>query len=359
MTNVLNPTLYKRLMKYYGHVEVLCRGEAIDYKLARGVEDERRVVMGHTGEYYKLNCPFCNDTRRRLYVNHMYGQKCRDGRRFNFLAICYNENCLSRWDNQQDFNDHIDDTGDLEEARVFVGKKVEEDKKEVLLPGVCTPLDELPDSHPANAYLRDVRKFDSTDLAGRYGLSYCSDSYFTFARNRIIIPVVEKDRLRGWQARYIGDLDWKGPDRKKLPPKYYSCPQSKFRSQCILNFERMKRWQVGVIVEGPTDVFAFGEMSGCVFGNTMTDVQQRKFLAVFRDRTAVFMLDPEEYESKSTQRLIAKFKRLMPKRFAAVKLPDGTDPGSLDRTFQREYVRQEAAEQGVKIVYRRVPEKAA
>ncbi len=45
-------------------------------------------------------------------------------------------------------------------------------------------------------------------------------------------------------------------------------------------------------------------MSGCVFGNVLTDAQQRKLLAVFRKRSLVLLLDPEEFDSSSTSRVV-------------------------------------------------------
>ncbi len=115
----------------------------------------------------------------------------------------------------------------------------------------------------------------------------------------------------------------------------------------------MKQWETGVIVEGPTDAWRFGAMSGGIFGNVLTEAQRRKLLPIFRNRSLVLLLDPEEFDSASTDRAIREFTRSMPGRFCAVKLPEGTDPGSLDRDFLRDYVAQHAKEKGVKVKYRK------
>lgn len=351
----LNPVLYSRL-KRFGEVKHSNDGEKFIARAVYSVEDEPMLEMEHDGEYYSVCCPFCRDTRYRLYVNHMFGQHDDHGRRMTFLALCYNENCLAKRDNQLDFLERVDDSGMLETVRILPGKVVPAIARIVDWPGFCIPLENLPDRHHAIAYLKS-RNFDPGFLSRRYQVQYCETSLYTFARDRLVFPVFEDGKLKGWQCRHIGELAWKGPNKKKgLPPKYFSAPGSQFRSRCILNWDRMKLWKTGVIVEGPTDVYRYGPMSGCIFGNTITPLQRRKLLSVFRktDRTLVMLLDPEEAKSKSTLRSIATFEKELPGRFCAVWLPGGTDPGSLDQDFTRAYVRDEAAKRGVKVVYERV-----
>ncbi len=45
--------------------------------MARGDSDE-------VGEEYSTSCPFCGDTRGRLYVNHLWGTKDK----FTGVAFC-------------------------------------------------------------------------------------------------------------------------------------------------------------------------------------------------------------------------------------------------------------------------------
>lgn len=352
----LNPSLYRRLERAFGHVRVSGNGEAMIYSMSRDLDDKLRLNIQHRGEYYAVCCPWCHDTRFRLYVNHMFGQRDETNRRMLQLAHCFNEDCLADDGHWDDFLDRLDDL-ELDGFQVTPGRVVPEEAREVALPGACKPLHELPSNHPARLYLEIDRGFDSEWLSKQFGLSYCEHSHYNFARNRIIIPVFDGGKLKGWQARYIGELPWKHPDpdiRRAQAPKYFSCPGSHFRSQCIYNFDEMKNWETGVIVEGPTDTMRFGEMSGCLFGNTMTDYQRRRFFAIFRRRSAVILVDPEEVEKAATQRLIATFQKEMPNNSCIVKLPDGTDPGSLDPDFSRAYVQQEAAKVGVEVRYERI-----
>ena len=165
--------------------------------------------------------------------------------------------------------------------------------------------------------------------------------------------MLEGGKRRGWQSRFVGELDWKGPKKRELPPKYFTAPGMP-RSELLYNLDRAKNYSTGVIVEGVTDVWSFGPMAVGLFGKNLTTEQYRKFLATFRKRTAVLLLDPEEFDSEGTGELVRMLRKAMPKSFAAVKLPMGTDPGSLDRSFLRGYVAEQAADQGVTVSYRKV-----
>jgi hypothetical protein len=335
-------------------VEVASEGEAMIAKAVREpINDEPRLSISHAGEYYRINCPFCNDTRFRLYVSHRYGQRDAFGRRMTFLATCFNETaCMSRPENQLDFREMLESVdGVLERAELRRGVIVPEEAREIQWPGPCTRLDDLRDGHPARAYVELDRHFDADKIARMYGVSYCHNSHYFLARNRLLIPVYQDGKLKGWQARHIGELRWKDKGLS-LPPKYFSYPGMP-RRQLLYNFDRAREYATGVIVEGPTDVWAFGGMATCTFGAAMADPQLDRFLAVFRRRTAVLLYDPEAMETKPVVRLIERLRRRMPGRFAAVTLPKKTDPGSLGRRFLRDYVQDEAAAQGVEVSYAR------
>lgn len=355
MSRPLNPALYRRLERLFGTVRIGGEGESL---LAKPYIDPvlgvPRLAISHAGEYYEVVCPYCTDTRYRLWINHAWGQKDGHNRFMTFLAVCYNEDCLSSEENRADLIEKLTGSENwLSQVKLRPGKIVPEEACEVVWPGCVKPLAKLLPDHPANRYLM-LRHFDPDKLSKLYDVRYCSESQYVLARNRIIIPIWAGGKLRGWQARHIGELPWKDPAKKRdLPPKYFSAPGSHFRSKTLYNFDRARQWQTGVIVEGPADVWSFGSMAMGCFGNTLTPIQTRMFLSVFRKRTGVLLLDPEEYESKRTRKTIEELKRAMHGKFAAVKLPDGTDPGSLDREYLRRYVQVRAAEVGVEVAYKR------
>jgi len=355
--NVLNQSLFRRLGASFGHVKVSNQGEAMISRAVQDLDDQPMLAIQHTGEYYQVCCPYCRDTRYRLYVNHRFGKRDALGRPILFVATCFNQNCLAIRENFRDFLNQLDGNV-LADSTVKKGKVVPEELREILPPGVTIPLAKLRKTHEARVYLQG-RGFDPDVLSEKFGVTYCRDSKYIFARNRIIISIYDNGKLKGWQARHIGDLDWKGPRKKELPPKYFNAPGAHFKSRVIFNWDQMKQWATGIIVEGPTDVFRMGSMSGCIFGNSLSDIQRRMFAAAFRNRTGVLLLDPEEYDSKSTRATLDYFRMKMPKRFCAVKLPDGTDPGSLGREFLRAYVKEQAELQGVKVTYKRCSDEKA
>jgi hypothetical protein len=154
MSDVLNPVLYRKLKSHFGAVKVSNKGEAFICRAVAGVRDgSKQLLISHAGEYYQVCCPFCGDTRFRLYINHMFNRRDGHGRRMTFLAVCYNEGCLNKADNREHLLEIVDDTGLLEKARIRKGVEVREEAREVLWPGLCMRIDELRPSHKAVEYL--------------------------------------------------------------------------------------------------------------------------------------------------------------------------------------------------------------
>ena len=49
-----------------------------------------------SGEYYRVNCDKCGDTRQRLWINHMWGVRdVETGDDHLYLIICFNEGCIN------------------------------------------------------------------------------------------------------------------------------------------------------------------------------------------------------------------------------------------------------------------------
>jgi hypothetical protein len=109
-------------------------------------------------------------------------------------------------------------------------------------------------------------------------------------------------------------------------------------------------------VEGWFDVFAFGPMALAVLGHHVSEPQVRGFTSFWgkAGRSGVWPLDPEGFEARASRRLVAKLRGMMGEPFAAVKLPPGTDRGSLDRDLCRAHVAEQAARQGVKVDHERL-----
>ncbi len=271
-----------------------------------------------------------------------------------FLAICYNETaCLSDPANVADFWRRV--SGNADAATDFPLQKgihVDEAERVATMPGPCVPLHKLDPDHHARAYLEE-RGFDPDRVGRVYGASFCLDSHYYLAARRIIVPIKDRGELRGWQARYVGERDWKAGDDGLVLPKYFSMPGMP-RRLLLYNLDRARQYPTGVIVEGVTDVWKFGPMAVASLGATMSGVQIEKFFAAFRRRgTAVLLYDPEAMETPGARKVIDALEMSMSQRYVAVKLPAGTDPGELDREFLRDYVAEEAERQKVKVSWKK------
>jgi len=348
--DVLNPKLYRLLARRFGEVRVSNPGEEAQfvrrYNPRRRRKEADEIEAVHPGEYYQVCCPYCSDTRFRLYINHMFGQRGDEGENFLHMAICFNEDCLKRSGRVSEFIEDITETeGGMDKFRVKPGKKIDIETLAKDWPGPCTRVDKLPSNHKAVQYLVG-RKFDPERIGRFYNAHFCHDSSAYWpAINRIIAPLYIDKRMVGWQGRIPDELNWKA---ENAPMKYYTCPGTP-RRHVIYNFANAIQYRTGVVVEGFTDVWSFGPMCCSTLGASMTAPQQRRFIDHFKDHSAILLWDPEEYEKAAVRKLIDTFSTAFAGGFAAVRLPEGTDPGSLDRAFAREYVAAEAKKKGVEV----------
>lgn len=354
MKNVaLNQVLYDVLKARFGNVRISNQGVAQVSQYGRRINpgrdkrsDNWYLNLVEPGEYYQVCCPYCNDTRFRLYFNHRWGRKDPDGNRNLWMAICYNENCLSSYDRRQRLYDEMTDRTctHLERAPISKGIAIDPSKIVMEWPGPVTRVDKLPENHKAVQYLLS-RNFDPVRIGRFYNVHYCHDSFRWLARDRLIIPIYEEKVLKGWQARYIGEINWK---RKNAQPKYYTCPGTP-RRYVIYNLANAACYRTGVIVEGPTDVWSLGPMACCTLGATMTPQQRLKFHRHFREHTAILLYDADAWDKPGTKKIVEAFTGKFAGGFAAIKLPKGRDPGNMDREFLREFIVAKAAKQGVHV----------
>lgn len=351
----LNRALYRRCKATFKHVQIKNVGEkqlrSVSVDLRTGAP---RSVISHPGEYYAVCCPFCTDMRFRCYINHMYGQDDARGRPQTHLATCFNGGCplashtpLAYQQLEQILLGHT--LISLRRAVITEGKEVDIDKFRMTWPGAVTRVDKLPATHSAVVYLAG-RGFDVETIGRFYNVQWCSDSDRYICQDRLIIPIYHKQKMVGWQARAAYDTNWK---TSRLP-KYYTAPGTP-KSQILYNFGNAIQYQVGIIVEGVTDVWKVGPQAVCTLGSTMSMQQQSLFRKGFQDYAGVLLYDPDvkEQTASNASAFAADFNSSLKSGFCVVQLPDGTDPGMLDRDFLRGYIEQQAAESGVLVSWAR------
>lgn len=348
VSQVLNKQLYLSCKQIFNYVRIQNQGESQQRQLGYDPKtNTHKATVQYSGEYYIVCCPFCNDTRFRLYINHRFGVPDEFGRPEIYLANCFNEKCLEDYEKREKLHDLLRGQYTLDPV-IKPGKVVDASQFTANWPGKVTRVDKLSPDHKATAYLNS-RGFDPGRIGSFYNVHFCHESDRWLCKNRLIIPIYLNKKMRGWQARYVGELDWKDPS---TPPKYYTCPGTP-RSRLLYNLGNAVNYRTGVIVEGMTDVWSFGPMGVCTLGASMSSKQQSMFISAFKDHSGVLLFDPEEMDKESTHRLMASMKGKFKNGFAAVTLPDGVDPGSLERTTLRMYVQEQAENQGCAISWER------
>jgi len=348
VSQVLNKQLYLSCKQIFSYVRIQNKGESQQRQVGYDVRtNTHKAHVRYSGEYYIVSCPFCNDTRYRLYINHRFGVPDEFGRPELHLAHCFNEDCLSDYRNREKLYDLVRGHFTFEPV-VKKGKQVVASDFTASWPGEVIRVDKLPEDHAARSYL-DSRGFDPDRIGTYYNVHFCHSSDRWLCKNRLIIPIYQNKKMRGWQARYVGELDWKDPS---TPPKYYTCPGTP-RAQLLYNLGNASNYHTGVITEGVSDVWSIGPMGVCTFGASMTGKQQSMFISSFKDQAGILLFDPEEMEKEAIQRLISNMKGKFKNGFAAVTLPDGVDPGSLERDTLRSYIVEKALEQKCVVSWKR------
>src|SRR4051794_21295697 len=227
---LMNPDLFEALRRVFGHVVVVKDGE--EFRMdptAMPVYRNGKLTVKQDvrdyGETYRVSCPFCGDTRRRLWIPYMWAEEDGETGRDNLqLAKCYNEECLRDPDNREALKDMVwpigrPDPDSLDRTRDQhppVSRPIAP-PREVAMPSHLTRVDELAPGHPAAAYLIE-RGFDPAELWSRWKVAYCTSSPDSIPTllHRNVIPVHTARRvttadgyptfraeLAGWQARAI------------------------------------------------------------------------------------------------------------------------------------------------------------
>jgi hypothetical protein len=373
-SDVLNPFLYARLVEYFHDVDVVCAGQEIDWSVEWTV-DERTGdrtptrVKQHSGEEYKIRCPECKDYRARLHINHMWGIWDQETQSRNlWLANCYNEQCYTDYDNQRWLYETLY-TAPLrrragEEVKLIPGRvhgplKLQQSK----WPGGCIPLVQLAESfpdHPAITYLAG-RGFDPGKLSRMYDVRYCPSSTFRWASNRIVIPIYQEGMLVSWQTRHIGD-DVRGvPFNVARVPKFWTMPDTPKRL-IAYNMEQALTHQTVVLVEGTTDVWNTGPMAMGVLGRSLSP-EILHHLVRWAERTPdsllVIALDPKqparEIERGVEHHMVKTYLKTyetLQRRVIKFEWPNPElDPGSIDKFWFRELIKEQASRRGLKAVF--------
>lgn len=324
----LCPDLYKLLIIAFGEVKISHEGEAFDASTETYVDRDNRTRVRwnirNRGETYRVCCPFCGDKRFRLWINHRWGRfDPVTGNRNLRLIYCFNEDCFREFEKCRYLAERVFGGSGITKYSLDLNLAPVVKRRKPILPGPTTALHQLPANHHACEYIRE-RGFDPSILGKYLGIGYCpqANDEFPLASNRIIIPIYQRGSLQGWQARYVGERNWKAIGI----PKYYTMPDMD-RQNIVYNFDTAKENSNFVVMsEGPMDVWSIGPNGIATFGKTISRRQKDLITHTWGCGCVIIFLDPDAADDAQALEddLKGEVREVM-----VVMSEDGRDPGSM------------------------------
>lgn len=330
----LNPQLYQALERVFGRVEVVHPGAKMVATYAPGPNGRLQKRAISPGEYYKVSCPYCNDTRLRLWISHCWGVRdWKTGTRHRWMAICYNEDCLAREDNRVDLirrTAWYHREAGAGHVQVLTGR-AEPAGKPIPLPRDFLRLDDLDENHPAREYVR-ARRFDPDVLARVWQVGFSHEPRLMAWSGRLVVPFFRpgEEEVWGWQGRRIVD------GSLAEGPKYYTVGGFK-KSHLLYGLERARKGDGPVLVcEGVTDVWRAGKDAVALLGKSASQEQMRLIRKHLRGRPLVVALDSDARDEakqlvEDLRSWRARSLRPDSARVVRLRLPAGDDPCDLQR----------------------------
>lgn len=350
MSEPLNPGLYEALKNRFGDVLFSNQGQRMIMQPRRSWRDNKiEEITIDFGEYYRVDCPYCGDTRGRLYINHCWNTK-RNGRTFGKnLITCYNEKCdVSKFELElMPFMKDFMTTPAMESNEDY---KQSLELKAVQMPGKCVPLSAYGTQHIAIDYLLR-RGFDPYELSMTWGLHYCESApsdnngyipgttiFARLVRERIIIPAYWQGKMVGWQARSCNDHS---------EPKYYTMPDFKKRLQ-LFNGDRAAQYPMVVVTEGFMKCARVGVMSIALLGKSMSSRQAELIYDLWQDKPVCLLMDPNAVDD--AQKMMLMLDPMGKRKNIFMTVPP-EDPDKMQRDILWECIRQSAKNFNIQLPY--------
>lgn len=344
--DLINPGLYHALMTRFGDVRVSQPGVE-PQRTVRYRSDGGSYADYKHGEEFRVNCPYCDppDVQYHLYISCYWGTRSEefpeDGRRLR-LAHCFRCNGLDYANRRQElfFQAYTSALG-AADAPVMRSNRIAMPRGPVTMPGTVVPLQQLDTWHPAYRFIRD-KGFDPAEIGTWFNVGLCvtPPPDLQMVDGRLIMPVYADGQLVGWQARCVGDFDWRAVGW----PKYYNLPGFA-KSTVLYNGHNAQRYHLRVVVEGATKVWRFGGGPAVgTFGSSLSPAQAT--LLATATGPIVWLWDGDSWDtdaerprSKSDDALEMLARYVPQRQIVPIRLPAKLKPTSYDRAALWQLVR--------------------
>lgn len=338
---MLNPELYNALLRSFGSAVVHNENERVSLSLekqgsALSGGTERLRIRG--GEYYAVNCPFCDDEHKHLWVSHVWDTYVRMDRDRVFngglhTACCYRRDCLKDKAKRSRFTEMV--WGPREVSALTSGAPAV--RAPVIIDGVTERGEPVvvpfPDCHrhsvrplppAALAYLASrPNPVTMEELEFNYSAVW-HEAPFYFGAPAIVFPVFAQGKYLGWQERYAlagdppGDL-----------PKYH-IPKGFKKSWCLFNIDRASYYPYVVLTEGVFDAVKAGPSGVAMFGKAPGVWQTRLLQAKWGNGALIWLPDNNDPDSlEKSEKMVGEWNSSKQFKLGAHRvLVPGPDPGA-------------------------------
>jgi hypothetical protein len=361
MAEYLNKALYQAMAKKFSAVEVVNRGDKGDYKrvVRQAANSQRQYVNydvkpgGSFGERYRVDCPYCGDTRKRLYVTYLFGMEDEETGLANTGNIhCFNEACHEDYTNRRELLEDLELHGLRDYFVVQQTQKIEEADEasgeftfrgEVGRPGECVQLSEIVEGTPDYRiieYLRDERGFDVGKLQQWYGVEYLRRAFsYSLLSGRVWTPFYRAGAMIAWTARAV-------PGLCDSDIRHFHSPGG--LGGLLYGLGSALDMPVLTLVEGPADRWAIGSSGVALLSKTLGGQKAARLatgLSGSKVELVLVLLDPEQPENEKAkgkphqiEETVARVRKITTKPVLPVYLPSGLDPADAGGEFLARYL---------------------
>lgn len=353
-----NPKLYHAMKQIFGETpKIINEGEPCqlvnvyaEYSFTPRTQDlPTKCTKG--GEQYAVCCPFCGDTRQRLYISHMWDVEfCQNNVRYHCsdrLLRCFNEECMTNPENRTKIINSLREAigsmveipeDDMDTAEVYHGNEL---ANQCLYPADAKDLDDPYTPKEVLTYIRE-RGFDPESLQKTWGVQWLV-RYGKFSHPILVIPVLQNNEYWFWQGRLVpinghadGEVE-RDPATGKMFPKYYF-PHGVKKAWALYNLDKARTHDTIFIVEGVTDVWAIGEAAVARFGKSLSSAQIQLLADQCFGKHIILVPDMDDPQALDCAKEDAMRLEIQA-AFASVKLampPESMDPGDMLKEYGKE-----------------------